>query len=80
MDYDDYKIRSSKYFALTWMRKLGMDSDGLKKALEEAYKIDKVGKYKFESYTKMKGKTIKLIYIKDEEYKDIFVITGAKGK
>lgn len=57
-----------------------MDSEGLKKALEEAYKIDKVGKYKFESYTKMKGKSIKLIYLKDEEYKDIFVITGAEGK
>lgn len=57
-----------------------MDSDLLKKALETAYKIDKVGKYKFESYTRMKGKSIKLIFVKDEENKDIIVITGAEGK
>lgn len=80
MDYKDYKIRPSKHFALTWMRKWGMDLDLLKKALEGAYKIDKVGKYKFESYTRIKGKSIKLMYIRDEEYKDIFIITGAEGK
>ncbi|MEK6936663.1 MAG: hypothetical protein AABW58_01175 [Nanoarchaeota archaeon] len=80
MDYNGYKIRPTKHFALSWMRKWGMDSDLLKKALETAYKIDKVGKYKFESYTRMKGKSIKLIFVKDEENKDIIVITGAEGK
>jgi len=48
--------------------------------LENAYKTDKVGKNKYEAYVRTKGKSRKLIFIKDEEYKEIFIIMGAEGK
>lgn len=80
MEITDYKIRPSKHFILTWMRKWDYDIESLKDLLEKAYKIDKVGKNKFESYTRTKGKSRKLIFVKDEEYKEIFIITGAEGR
>jgi len=80
MDTSGYKIRPSKHFILTWMRKWDYDIDSLRNALESAYKIDKVSKYKYEAYTRAKGKSRKLIFIKDEEYKEIFIITGVEGK
>ncbi|MEK6974362.1 MAG: hypothetical protein AABW41_03965 [Nanoarchaeota archaeon] len=80
MDTNGYKIRPSKHFILGWMRKWDCDIDSLREILENAYKIDKVGKSKYESYTRFKGKSRKLIFIKDKEYKEIFIITGAEGK
>jgi len=80
MDTSSYKIRPSKHFILTWMRKWDYDIYSLRNALENAYKIDKVGKYKYEAYIKVKKGGRKLIFIKDEEYKEIFIITGAEGK
>ncbi len=79
MEITKYKIRPSKHFILTWMRKWGYDQQGLQSALEQAYKVEKVGKYKYEAYVRTKGKSRKLIFIKDEEYKEIFIITGAEG-
>ncbi len=79
MDLEEYKLRPSKHFILTWMRKWDYDNHSLRQALESAYKIEKVGKYKYEAYTKTKGKSRKFIFIKDEERKEIFVITGAEG-
>ena len=80
MDTNGYKIRPSKHFILGWMRKWDCDIDSLRELLENAYKVNKVGKSKYESYTRVKGKSRKLIFIKDEEYKEIFIITGAEGK
>ncbi len=80
MDTRDYKIRPSKHFMLTWMRKWNWDIYSIRNALENAYKIEKVGKSKYESYTRQKEKSKKLVFIKDDEYKEIFVITGAEGK
>ena len=80
MDISGYKVRPSKHFILTWMRKWDWDVDSIRTALENAYKVNKVGKYKYESYTNIKGKSRKLIFIKDEEYKELFIITGAEGK
>ena len=80
MNTNGYKITPSKHFILTWMRKWDYDLYSLKNVLENAYKIDKVGKNKYESYAKTKGKSRKLIFIKDDEYKEIFIITGAEGK
>ena len=79
MDTSGYRIRPSKHFILTWMRKWGYDQHELQRALENAYKIEKVGKHKYEAYFRAKGKSRKLIFIKDEEYQDIFIITGAEG-
>ncbi len=80
MDITNYKIRPSKHFISTWMRKWNYDIYSLINLIENAYKIDKVGKNKYESYTRSKGKSVKLIFIKDDEYKEIFIITGAEGK
>ncbi len=80
MDFSGYKVRPSKHFILTWMRKWEYDAYTLRKALENAYKIDKVGKYKYEAYTRAKGRSRKLIFLKDAERKEIFIITGAEGK
>ncbi len=80
MDFKGYKIRPSKHFILTWMRKWDYDNHALRQALENAYKVEKVGKRKYEAYTRKKEKSQKLIFIKDEERKEIFIITGAEGK
>jgi len=80
MDLKEYKVRPSKHFILTWMRKWDYDNHTLRQALENAYKVEKVGKYKYEAYTRAKGKSRKFIFIRDEEMKEIFVITGAEGK
>ena len=80
MDVNNFKIRPSKHCISTWMRKWDADIDVLRTMLENAYKIEKVGKYKYESYTRIKGKSRKLIFIKDDDHKEIFIITGAEGK
>ena len=80
MQYSNYKIRPSKHFILTWMRKWDYDIDSLRNAIENTYKIVKVGKNKYEAYFRYKGRGRKLIFVKDEEYKEIFIITGAEGK
>lgn len=80
MDISGYKIRPSKHFISTWMRKWDYDINSLAKALENAYKIEKAGKQKYEAYFRVKEKSRKLVFIKDDEYKEIFIITGAEGK
>ena len=80
MDINNYKIKPSKHFILSWMRKWDYDIHSLRNALENAYKTDKVDKNKYEAYVRTKGKSRKLIFIKDEEYKEIFIIMGAEGK
>ena len=62
------------------MRKWDYDIYTLRNALENAYNIDKVGKYKYEAYIRVKEKSRKMIFIKDDGYKEIFIITGAEGK
>ena len=80
MDLSNYKIRPSKHFILTWMRKWDYDTNGLRDALNNAYKINKVGKNKYEAYIRTKNKSRKFIFVRDEEYKEIFIITGTEGK
>ena len=79
MDLTAYKIRPSKHFILGWMRKWDYDVESLRAALDNAYKIDRAGKQKFEAYVRAKVKSRKIIFIKDDEEKVIFVITGAEG-
>lgn len=79
MNTKEYRIRPSKHFIVTWMRKWDYDTIALQNAIENAYKTEKVGKYKFEAYFRAKGKNRKLIFIKDDHSKEIFIITGAEG-
>ncbi len=80
MDLSSYTIRPSKHFVLSWMRKWDYDIFSLRNVLENAYKVEQVGKHKYEAYTRIKGKSRKLILVKDDGRKEIFIITGAEGK
>lgn len=79
MNTSGYSIRPSKHFIMTWLRKWDWDTDTLRTAIEQAYRVEKVGKRKYESYTRAKGKSRKLIFVKDDEARVIFVITGTEG-
>ena len=76
--FDDYKIRPSKHSVLSWMRKWDWDIHSIRNALNKAT-IRKVGKNKFEAYVPAKNKTRKLIFIKYDDIKQLFIITGAEG-
>jgi len=73
-------LRPSKHFRNTWMRKWDWDMHDLRTAIEEAYETKKVGKKKYEVYTRYKGegKSRKLILVDCPE--EVFIITGAEGK
>lgn len=79
MDTTGYKIRPSKHFVLGWMKKWNYDIATIREAFVSAYKTEKVGKNKYEIYIRAKGKSRKIICIRDEEWKEIFIITGAEG-
>ncbi len=80
MDLSAYKLRPTKHFVLDYMRRWDYDMDSLRIVLETAEKIDKVGKNKFEAYIRTKSSSRKIIFVKDDEYKEIIVISGAEGK
>ncbi len=80
MDVTGYAVRPSRHFILTWMRKWNFDIPMVKTALENAHKVNKVGKEKYEAFCFMKNTSIKIIFIKNEDLKEILVITGAEGK
>jgi hypothetical protein len=76
----DKPLRPSKHVRNTWMRKWDWDVHDLRKGLKEAYKVQKVGRRKYEVYTTYgagKGKSRKLIVVDYPE--EIFIITGAEG-
>jgi len=76
----DKPLRPSKHVRNTWMRKWDWDVHDLRRALKEAHRIDKIGRRKYELYTRYgaeRGKSRKLIVIDYPE--EIFVITGAEG-
>lgn len=77
-DIDTCTIDVSKHFRNTWMRKWNWDLNELREAIKNAYHIDKVGKKKYEAYTKKDGSK-KLIFVYYNEFESLFVITGAEG-
>ena len=74
IDFESIRIRPSKHFMLTWMRKWDWDINDLREALVGAYKLKKVGKVKYEAYTTRRshGKSRKLIFVKQNN--EIFII------
>ena len=77
IDFDKH-LMLSKHFRNTWARKWDWGVPELRAALKESYKIEKVGKTKYEAYVKHKKKSRKIIFVNYNG--DIFVITGAEGK
>lgn len=80
IDYDAYEIKPSKHFVMDYMRKWVFDIEDVRNALKKAYKLNKVGKIKYESYTRIRGESKKIIFVVYEDEKQIFIISGAEGK
>ena len=77
-DADACKIEASKHFMLKYMKKWNWDFDDLRYAIKNAYKIDKVGKKKYEAYVRKEGSK-KIIFVYYFEFDIILVITGSEG-
>ena len=76
---DECDLFASKHFKNTWMRKWDWDFHDLREAIRDSYKIEKVGKEKYEAYVRKKGGK-KLILIFDKNDMTVYVITGTEGK
>jgi len=77
-DIETCRLEASKHFRNTWMRKWDWDYADLRGALRDAYKVNKVGKDKYEVYVRKKGDK-KLITVYQCEIETMFVITGSEG-
>ena len=60
------------------MREWNWDYTDLREALKGAYKIDKMGKNKYEAYIRKKGGK-KMIFVYYLEFKTVFIISGSEG-
>lgn len=78
-DIDKCTIDISKHFRNKYMQKWNWDMFDLREAIKNAYKSDKIGKKKYEIYTKHNGSK-KIIFVYYKEYDSIFVISGAEAK
>lgn len=71
-------LEASKHFKNTWMRKWDWDYRDLRAAIQDAYKVEKIGKKKYEIYVRKKGEK-KIIAVYYWEFETLFVITGGEG-
>ncbi len=60
------------------MKRWGWDQVDLREALREAYRVSRTGRSKWEVFIRKKGAK-KLVLVYDEEFDEVFVITGAEG-
>lgn len=75
-DSNTVKLVVTKHFALKYMRIWNWDFQDLRDAIANAYKIENVGKCKYEIYVDKSGfKKIVVVY-EDEE---LICITGSQG-
>ena len=77
-DIDNCKIEASKHFTLKYMKRWNWDFNDLRDSIKSAYKIDKVGKKKYEAYIRKDGSK-KLIFVYYFEYDTLFLISGSEG-
>ena len=78
LDFETCKIEVSKHFRNRYMREWNWDYLDLREALKSAYRTDKVGKTKYETYTRKKGGK-KIIFVYYIELETVFVISGSEG-
>ncbi len=72
------KLIATKHFALDYMRRWGWDYHDLRDAIKEAYKVQKVGKNKYEIYVQKAGfKKIITAYWKEGD--ELTCISGSEG-
>ena len=76
-DIESCKLETSKHFRNTWMKKWGWDYEDLRVAIRDAYEAKKVGKKKYEIYTRKKGGK-KLVAVYYWEFETLFIITGSE--
>ncbi|MFQ5621276.1 MAG: hypothetical protein ACE5FT_05520 [Candidatus Nanoarchaeia archaeon] len=75
-DINKIGLKVTKHFSRDYMRKWDWDFHDLREAIRDAYKVDKVGKNKYELYVQKSGykKIITVHY--DEE---LICISGSEG-
>lgn len=75
----DGELRPSKHFRNTWLRKWDWDMRELRAALQSAHKVERVGKHKYEAYTRYgTSRSRKIVLAVQGDA--IYIITGAEGK
>ena len=77
-DIERCQLQASVHFKNTWMRKWDWDYRDLRDAIRNAYKVEKVGKKKYEAYVRKKGEK-KIIMVYYREIETLFIITGSEG-
>ena len=77
-DIDRVHVYVSKHSRNTWMRKRDWDQTDLREALRDALRVLRVGKGKWEILVRKKGHK-KLVIAYDDEYDEVFIITGSEG-
>ncbi len=77
-DINNCGLDVSKHFRNKYMRKWSWDFIDLREAIKKAYKVEKVGKKKYEVYVEKKGSK-KIIFVYYSEFDAIFVISGSEG-
>ncbi len=78
-DINSVELHASKHFKNKYMYAWNWDYSNLRQAIKEAYKMEKVGKEKYEAYVDWKGRK-KIIFVFYKFEKQIFVISGSEGK
>lgn len=72
------KLSITKHFSLKYMRSWGWNFHDLREAIREAYKIEKVGKEKYEIYCQTQGyKKVIVVYYNNEN--ELVCVTGSEG-
>lgn len=77
-DVETVHIEVSKHFRNTWMRRWGWTHDDLRSALQEAYRVTRVGRRKWEVMIRKRGGR-KLVIVYEAYVDEVFIITGAEG-
>lgn len=74
---DNCALDVSKHFRNKYMRRWNWDFIDLREAIKNAYRVDRVGKKKYEAFVEKKGSK-KIIFVYYSEFNTIFVISGSE--
>ena len=75
-DIDTIALKVTKHFSRDYLRRWGWDFHALREAIRDAYRVEKVGKCKYELYVQKSGyKKIITVYYEEE----MVCISGSEG-